>query len=64
MGLDIVELLIATNEPFYGIIPKKPVIPHGHVILLISFGTVESYMKEYITFEVADFDSLYQAIFE
>jgi hypothetical protein len=54
--------MTACDEPFYGVMPDKVAYPIGHVCLPVTFGTKENFHKEYLTFEVADFHSLYHAI--
>ncbi|CAO2192791.1 unnamed protein product [Urochloa humidicola] len=62
MGLNIEKLLTPTDSPFYGIVPGNGSIPLGQVTLPVTFGTPENFRTEYIKFEVADFDTFYQAI--
>ena len=50
------------DEPFYGVVPDKAAYPLGRVCLPVTFGTMENYRTEYLTFEVADFRSSYHAI--
>jgi hypothetical protein len=62
MGLNISKMLTPSKAPFYSIIPGNAATPIGSVILPVIFGRKENYRTEYIKFEVADFESLYQAI--
>jgi hypothetical protein len=63
MKLDITHMLTKSTSPFYGIIPGNAAIPLGSVVLLVTFGeTRENYRTEYIKFEVADFETSYNAI--
>jgi hypothetical protein len=56
-------MLTKSTLPFYGIIPGNAAIPLGSVVLPVTFGeTRENYRTEYIKFEVADFETSYQAI--
>jgi hypothetical protein len=52
----------ACDEPFYGVVPGKVAYPIGRVCLPVTFGT-ENFRTEYLTFEVADFDSSDHTIF-
>jgi hypothetical protein len=63
IGLDFASLLTPTDIPFYKIVSSKAVMPLGQITLLITFGTLDNYRTEFIKFEVADFESSYQAIF-
>jgi hypothetical protein len=63
IGLDFASLLTPTYIPFYKIVPGKAVMPLGQITLPITFGTLDNYRTEFIKFEVADFESSYQAIF-
>jgi hypothetical protein len=63
MKLDITHMVIKSTSPFYGIIPRNAAIPLGSVVLPVTFGeTRENYRTEYIKFEVADFETSYNAI--
>jgi hypothetical protein len=55
--------ITACDEPFYGVVPGKAAYPIGRICLPVTFGTEENFRTEYLTFEVADFRSLYHAIF-
>ena len=54
--------MTACDEPFYGVVPGKAAYPLGRVCLPVTFGKMENYRTEYLTFEVADFRSSYHAI--
>jgi hypothetical protein len=54
--------LTECDEPFFGIMPGKAPYPMGRVSLPVTFGTEENFRTEYLSFEVADFKSSYQAI--
>jgi hypothetical protein len=63
MKLNITHMLTKSTSPFYGIIPGNAAIPLGSMVLLVTFGeTRENYRTEYIKFEVADFETSYNAI--
>jgi hypothetical protein len=63
MKLDITYMLTKSTSPFYGIVPGNATIPLGLVVLRVTFGeTRENYRTEYIKFEVADFETSYNAI--
>jgi hypothetical protein len=55
--------MTACDEPFYGVVPGKAEYPIGRVCLQVTFGKVEKFRTEYLTFKVADFRSSYHAIF-
>jgi hypothetical protein len=54
--------LTECDDPFFGIVPGKASYPMGRVSLSVMFGTEENFRTEYLSFEVADFKSSYQAI--
>jgi hypothetical protein len=56
------DKMTACDEPIYGVVPGKAAYPIGRVCLPVTFGTQENFRTEYLTFEVADFRSSYQAI--
>jgi hypothetical protein len=63
MKLDITDMLTKSVLPFYSIKPGNAAIPLGSVVLPITFKeTRETYRTEYIKFEVADFETSYDAI--
>jgi hypothetical protein len=62
MGLNISKMLSPSKAPFYGILPGNVATPFSSVILPVTFGMKDNYRTEYIKFEVADFESSYQAI--
>jgi hypothetical protein len=63
MKLDITHMLTKSTSPFYGVIFGNAAIPLGSVVLPVTFGeTRENYRTEYIKFEVADFETSYNAI--
>jgi hypothetical protein len=63
MKLDITHMLTKSTSPFYGIVPGNVAIPLGSVVLPVTFGeTRENYRTEYIKFEVANFETSYNAI--
>jgi hypothetical protein len=64
MGLDFMDMLVPTKSPFYGIVPGNAAHPLGMVVLLVTFGTRENYRTEFIKFEVANFESSYDAILD
>ena len=61
--MDFTSLLTPTHIPFYGIVPGKAAMPLGWITLLVTFGTPNNFRTEFIKFEVADFESSYNAIF-
>jgi hypothetical protein len=62
MGLDVMDMLVLSKSPFYGIILGNAAHPLGTVVLLVTFGMRENYRTEFIKFEVANFESSYHAI--
>jgi hypothetical protein len=62
MGLDLMDMLVPSKSPFYGIVPSNAAHPLGTVVLPVTFGTRENYRTEFIKFEVANFESSYHAI--
>jgi hypothetical protein len=63
MKLDITHMLTKSTLPFYTIVPENVAIPLGSLVLPVTFGdTRENYRTDYIKFEVADFETSYQAI--
>jgi hypothetical protein len=63
MKLDITHMLTRSNTPFYGIVAGNAAIPLGSVVLPVTFGeSRDNYRTEYIKFEVADFETSYNAI--
>jgi hypothetical protein len=57
-----VEDLTESDTPFFGIVPTEGEYPLGHIYLSVTFGTPENYRTEFLRFEVARFDSGYNAI--
>lgn len=49
--------------PFHGVIPRTSVIPLGHITLPITLGTRDNFRTDNLSFEVADFEMAYHAIF-
>ena len=62
MNIDYEGMVTPTNTQFYGIVPRRAVIPLGQITLPVTFGTKEKYRTEFIKFEVVDFESCYHAI--
>jgi hypothetical protein len=63
MKLDITHMFTKSTSPFYSIVPGNAAIPLGSVVLPVTFGeTRENYRTEYIKFEIADFETSYNAI--
>jgi hypothetical protein len=62
MGLDLMDMLIPSKSPFYGIVPGNAVHPLGTVVLPVIFGMRENYHTEFIKFKVVSFESSYHAI--
>jgi hypothetical protein len=60
MGLSR-SLLRTSWAPFHGIVPGAAATPVGQISLPITFGTRENFWTETIQFEVADFETAYNA---
>jgi hypothetical protein len=54
--------LIPSDASFHGIVPGKPEMPLGKILLDVVFGTREYFRREKLEFEVVDFPSQYHAI--
>src|SRR6266540_660131 len=52
-----------SSSPFHGVIPGTSVIPLGQITLPVTLGTRENFRTENISFEVANFEMAYHAIF-
>ena len=56
------SLLTPSKAPFYGIVPGNSSTSIGTVTLPVTFGTPDNYQTKLIKFEVANFESSYDAI--
>nr|CAD39962.2 OSJNBa0072D08.9 [Oryza sativa Japonica Group] len=54
--------LTPTDQPFHGIIPQSSSKPLGKITLPVTFGQANNFRTEQITFDVAEFDTAYNAI--
>jgi hypothetical protein len=54
--------LTECDNPFFGIVRGKVAYPLGRVSLPVTFDTEDNFRTDYLSFEVADFKSLYHAI--
>jgi hypothetical protein len=54
--------LVPSDIGFHGIVPGKPEIPLGKIILDVVFGTRDNFRREKLEFEVMDWPSQYHAI--
>jgi hypothetical protein len=61
MGLSR-SLLCPSRALFHGIVPGAVVTPVGQIALLVTFETRENFRTETIQFEVADFETAYNAL--
>nr|AAP52380.2 retrotransposon protein, putative, Ty3-gypsy subclass [Oryza sativa Japonica Group] len=61
MGIPQSELT-PTDQPFYGITPQLSSRPLGNITLPVTFGQANNFRTEQITFDVAEFDTAYNAI--
>src|SRR5438105_3210479 len=52
-----------SSSQFHGVTPGTSAIPLGQISMLITLGTRENFRTENISFEVADIETAYQAIF-
>nr|ABA99020.1 retrotransposon protein, putative, Ty3-gypsy subclass [Oryza sativa Japonica Group] len=61
MGIPRSELT-PTDQPFHGITPQLSSKPLGKITLPVTFGQANNFRTEQITFDVAEFDTAYNAI--
>jgi hypothetical protein len=61
MGCDL-RKLVPCDNPFYDVIPRSASYPIGRVTFPVTFGKPDNFRTEYLTFEVAGFNSSYHAI--
>ncbi|XP_066159820.1 uncharacterized protein [Oryza sativa Japonica Group] len=61
MGIPRSELT-PTDQPFHGITPQSSSKPLGKITLPVTFGQANNFLTEQITFDVAEFDTAYNAI--
>ncbi len=61
MGIPRSELT-PTDQPFHGITPQSTSKPLGKITLPVTFGQANNFRTEQITFDVAEFDTAYNAI--
>nr|ABA97656.1 retrotransposon protein, putative, Ty3-gypsy subclass [Oryza sativa Japonica Group] len=54
--------LTPTDQPFHGITPQSSSRPLGKITLPVTFGQANNFRTEQITFDVAEFDTAYNAI--
>ncbi len=54
--------LTPTDQPFHGITPQSSSKPLGKITLAVTFGQANNFLTEQITFDVAEFDTAYNAI--
>jgi len=52
-----------STAPFHGVVPGKEAFPIGQIDLPVTFGTLQNFRKEVLTFEVVGFPGTYHAIF-
>jgi hypothetical protein len=60
MGLSR-SLLHPSRASFHGIVPGAAVTPVGQIALLVTFRTRENFRTQTIQFEVANFETVYNA---
>ncbi|XP_066162126.1 uncharacterized protein [Oryza sativa Japonica Group] len=61
MGIPQSELT-PTDQPFHGITPQSSSRLLGKITLPVTFGQANNFRTEQITFDVAEFDTAYNAI--
>src|SRR5512142_3069423 len=61
MGIPRSELM-PTDQPFHGITPQSSSRPLGKITLPVTFDQANNFRTEQITFDVAKFDTAYNAI--
>jgi hypothetical protein len=54
--------LMPTHQPFHGITPESSSKQLGKITLPVTFGHAENFRTKQITFDVAEFDTAYNAI--
>nr|ABA97718.2 retrotransposon protein, putative, Ty3-gypsy subclass [Oryza sativa Japonica Group] len=54
--------LMPTDQPFHGITPQSSSKPLGKITLPVTFSQANNFQTEQITFDVAEFDTAYNAI--
>nr|CAH68008.1 OSIGBa0157K09-H0214G12.19 [Oryza sativa] len=54
--------LTPTDQPFHGITPQSSSRPLGKITLPVTFGQANNFRTEQITFDVAEFNTAYNAI--
>ena len=52
-----------SKAPFHGVVTRKDAFPIGRIDLPVTFGTLQNFRKEVLTFEVVSFLVTYHAIF-
>src|SRR6266542_2900142 len=52
-----------SSSPFRRVIPGTSEIPLGQISFPVTLGTRENFRTENVSFEVADFEAVYHAIF-
>jgi hypothetical protein len=57
------SLLCTSQAPFHSIVPSATTTPIGQISLPITFRTRENFRTKTIQFEVADFETMYNAFF-
>jgi hypothetical protein len=55
------SLLHPSQDAFHGIVPSVEATPVSQISLLVTFGTQENFCTETIQFEVANFETAYNA---
>jgi hypothetical protein len=55
------SLLCPSRAPFHGIVPGIAATPVGQISLPVTFGSRENFRTKTIQFEVADFETAYNA---
>jgi hypothetical protein len=56
------SVLHPSRTPFHGIVPGAAATPVGQITLPVTFGTRDNFHTEFMQFEVADFETAYNAI--
>jgi hypothetical protein len=51
-----------SKVPFYEIVLRKEVVPLGRIRLNVTFGQLDNFRKEPLTYEVINFPSVYHAL--
>jgi hypothetical protein len=52
------------KAPFHGIVSDALATPVGHILLSVTFKTMEKYRNEYMQFKIVNFEMAYNEFLE